>query len=265
MHRIALGIEYDGSPYSGWQIQSSSNLETVQGKIEEALAKVADQRIKTFCAGRTDAGVHATSQVVHFDSLINRGVKAWTTGVNSLLPPSIRVRWARDVSQSFHARFSATARRYQYLLYSQKTKTPLLWQKAVQIQESLDIHLMNQAALAIVGEHDFSAFRAAGCQSKTALRCVVAANWYTRGPFIIFDVQANAFLLHMVRNFVGAFLEVGKGSKGVEWISELLKGKDRSLGGVTAPPDGLYLVGVNYTATHKIPDSVSFPLFLLET
>ena len=265
MHRIALGLEYDGSPFSGWQIQSSSEIETLQGRVEEALSKVADQPIKTFCAGRTDAGVHATNQVVHFDSLIDRGAKAWTIGVNSLLPPSIRVRWAQDVDESFHARFSATARRYQYLIYSQKIKSPLLWQKAMQIHEGLDISLMNQAAHALIGEHDFSAFRAAGCQSGSAIRRVIAAKWYKKGAFIVFDVQANAFLLHMVRNFVGAFLDVGRRRKGVGWISELLDGEDRSLGGATAPPDGLFLVGVDYPVIHNIPKNVSLPLFLLET
>ena len=265
MHRIALGLEYDGAPFSGWQIQSSLELETLQGKVEEALSKVANQPIKTFCAGRTDAGVHATNQVIHFDASINRGSNAWTIGVNSLLPPSIRVRWAQDVDESFHARFSAIARRYQYLIYSQKIKSPLLWQKAVQIPEELDVSLMNQAALALIGEHNFSAFRAAGCQSRSSQRNVMAANWYKKGPFIIFDVQANAFLLHMVRNFVGAFLDVGRGRKGVEWISELLDGKDRSLASATAPPDGLFLVGVDYPAIHNIPANVSLPLFLIET
>ena len=265
MHRIALGLEYDGAPFSGWQIQSSSELETLQGKVEEALSKVANQPIKTFCAGRTDAGVHATNQVIHFDASINRGAKAWTIGVNSLLPPSIRVRWAQDVDESFHARFSAISRRYQYLIYSQKIKSPLLWQKAVQIPEELDVSLMNQAALALIGEHNFSAFRAAGCQSRSSQRNVMAANWYKKGPFIIFDVQANAFLLHMVRNFVGAFLDVGRGRKGVEWIAELLDGEDRSLASATAPPDGLFLVGVDYPAAHHIPENLSLPLFLIES
>ncbi|MBE65454.1 MAG: tRNA pseudouridine(38-40) synthase TruA [Gammaproteobacteria bacterium] len=265
MHRIALGLEYDGAPFSGWQIQASSNLETVQGKVDEALSKVADQTIKTFCAGRTDSGVHATNQVVHFDSSINRGSKAWIFGANSHLPPSIRVRWAQDVDESFHARFSATARRYQYLIYCQKIKSPLLWQKALQTSQGLNISGMNQAALALLGEHDFSAFRAAGCQSRTSQRRVIAANWYKKGSFIIFDVQANAFLLHMVRNLVGAFLDVGKGIKGVEWISELIESQDRSLGSVTAPPDGLYLVGVDYPVIHNIPENVSLPLFLHET
>lgn len=265
MHRIALGLEYDGAPFSGWQIQSSSNIETVQGKVEGALTKVADEPIKTFCAGRTDAGVHATNQVIHFDSSINRGVKAWTIGVNSLLPPSIRVKWAENVDNSFHARFSATARRYQYLVYCQKIESPLLWQKALQIPGELDISLMNQAAVGLIGEHDFSAFRAAGCQSRSSKRCVIAANWYKKGSFVIFDVKANAFLLHMVRNFVGAFLDVGRGNKSVEWISELLAGGDRSLGSATAPPNGLYLAGVDYPAIHDIHKCLSLPLFLLET
>jgi len=264
MHRIALGLEYDGATFSGWQAQSSPQLETVQGRLEAALSRIAAHPIKTICAGRTDAGVHAINQVVHFDSRVNRGEKAWSTGVNSLLPPSIRVIWARDVDSEFHARFSATARNYKYLVYCQKTERPMLWKRALRVSQKLDISAMNEAVACLVGEHDFSAFRAAGCQSKSANRRVIDANWTVRGAFAIFNIKANAFLLHMVRNIVGSSLDVGRGIRESDWFLELLDDGERSSAGVTAPSDGLYLVGVDYPKTHCIPKGMTLPLFFSE-
>ena len=262
MYRFALGVEYDGAGYCGWQKQVSINLETVQGKLEEALSRVANYSIRTTCAGRTDSGVHATNQVVHFDTPVDRGNKAWIVGVNSLLPPSIRVTWVKAVDQSFHARFSATARRYKYLIYCQRVESVFLRKKAVWIKEELDLKLMNDATGVLLGEHDFSGFRAAGCQSRSSRRFVMEASWYRSREFTVFDVKANAFLLHMVRNLVGAFLDVGNGAKDVNWISEVLGGRDRSAGSVTAPPDGLYLVAVDYPDLHMLPTGMSTPLFL---
>jgi len=264
-YRIALGVEYDGSPYSGWQHQKSSKILTVQGHIDAALSKIANTGIKTTCAGRTDAGVHATNQVVHFDSSIDRGIKAWTTGVNSILPKSIRVLWAKPMEPDYHARFSAQARRYNYVFYHREIAPALLSSRVTHVRGSLNAALMHEASQALLGEHDFSAFRAAACQSKTSNRRIISTRCYQRGPFTIFDVKANAFLLHMVRNLAGALLEIGRGKKEVAWMSELLASRDRKLGGLTAPPDGLYLVSVDYPSKYKIPQGQHLPIYLKES
>lgn len=262
-HRIALGIEYDGSTYSGWQKQKFPQQETIQQYIETALSKVADRDVLVNCAGRTDAGVHATCQVVHFDTEIDRGVKAWTHGVNSMLPRSIRVVWARAQEDDFHARFSALSRRYMYLMYQRDTQSAMLHGRASYIRQRLDEGLMHAAAQHFLGEQDFTSFRAAGCQSKTAMRNVMHANVYRRGGFLIFDVKANAFLQHMVRNMVGTLLQIGRGDKDPDWVAELLSLQDRTLAASTAPPDGLYLVGVEYPEICGLPSEISAPDLLL--
>ena len=260
LHRIALAVEYDGSAYSGWQRQLSPELATVQSELESALSQVANLTIVTTCAGRTDAGVHASCQIVHFDTPIDRGDKAWTQGVNSLLPPSIRVIWSAKVGADFHARFSAIARRYHYLLKPGRVASAIHAGKLTHVRGELDLNAMNQAAQYLLGEQDFSAFRAAGCQSKTPYREVIAANLQRRSELIVFDIQANAFLQHMVRNIVGALLEVGRGQRDPEWIRQLLDGKDRTQSGIAAPPDGLYLVQVDYPATFALPATSRIPL-----
>lgn len=262
-HRIALGIEYDGSTYSGWQKQKSPQQETVQQYIETALSKVADRDIVVSCAGRTDAGVHATCQVVHFDAEIDRGEKAWTQGVNSMLPRTIRVVWSRKQDSDFHARFSALSRRYLYLMYQRKTQSAMLYGRASYIRRELDEVSMHEAAQHFLGEQNFTSFRAAGCQSKTAMRNVMHANVSRRGGFLIFDVKANAFLQHMVRNMMGSLLEVGRGNKDPAWIAELLSLQDRAQAAPTAHPDGLYLVGVEYPKSCALPSEISLPDLLL--
>lgn len=262
-HRIALGIEYDGSAYSGWQKQKSPQQETVQEYIEAALSKVADSDVVVNCAGRTDAGVHATCQVVHFDAEIDRGVRAWTKGVNSMLPRSIRVVWSRQQSPDFHARFSALSRRYLYLMYRRDTPSAMLHSRATYIRKELNEAAMHEAAQHFLGERDFSSVRAAGCQSKTAMRNVMHANIYRQGGFLIFDVKANAFLQHMVRNMVGSLLEVGRGEKDPAWIAELLSLKDRTQAAPTAVPDGLYLTGVEYPNSCELPSEMCPPYLLL--
>lgn len=262
-HRIALGIEYDGSPYSGWQKQKFPQQETVQEYIETALSKVADRNIVVSCAGRTDAGVHATCQVVHFDTEIDRGAKAWTQGVNSMLPRTIRVVWSRTQEGDFHARFSALSRRYLYLMYQRETQSAMLHGRASYTRRSLDEVSMHAAAQHFLGEQDFTSFRAAGCQSKTAMRNVMHANVYRRGGFLIFDVKANAFLQHMVRNMMGSLLQVGRGDKGPAWIAQLLSLQDRARAAPTALPDGLYLVGVEYPQSCALPSEISQPDLLL--
>ena len=260
--RIALAIEYDGTIYSGWQRQASSELPTVQSALERALSQVADKEITTTCAGRTDAGVHATCQVIHFDSPVDRGRKAWTMGVNSLLPETIRVHWAQTVDAEFHARFSATARQYFYIIYCSKVSSAVLHNKVTHSRDELNYEVMNKAAQTLLGEQDFSSFQAAGCQSKSPNRFIEHARVFMQGTFLILDIKANAFLQHMVRNIAGSLLEIGRGEHGSDWIRELLVAKDRTLAGVTASPDGLYLVGIDYPTKFALPTTRMQPLFL---
>lgn len=262
LYRFALEVEYDGSSYSGWQRQFSPQLPTVQGYLEEALSRVADAPITVFCAGRTDRGVHATGQVVHFESPVERSSKAWVLGTNSGLPVSIRVRWAQPVSVDFHARFSALARRYLYLIYEEDLLSTHLFGRATRVADSLNIEAMQQAGRLLEGEHDFSAFRAAGCQSNSPWRCVHWLRVLHHHRFIVVDIQANAFLQHMVRNIVGMLLEVGKGAREPDWAGELLSGRDRTAGAMTAPAHGLYLVRASYPGQFNLPESSLGPLFL---
>jgi tRNA pseudouridine38-40 synthase len=261
-YRIALGVEYEGTHYSGWQRQLSPLQETVQQHVERALSQIANRQVSVICAGRTDAGVHATCQVIHFDCAIDRGTKAWVVGSNSLLPDSIRILWAKNVSADFHARFSATSRRYFYLIYQRKIASVMFAGRISHERAPLDLDAMNAAAQFLPGERDFSAFRAAGCQSKSANRNIMHARLYQEGSLIVFDIQANAFLQHMVRNIIGSLLVVGRGQQSPGWIDELLQGKDRSRAGKTASPHGLYLVGVNYPPQFEIPGEFSAPGFL---
>ena len=260
--RIALAIEYDGEAFSGWQKQASPELPTVQGALEQALSQVADMTIRIVCAGRTDAGVHASCQIAHFDTPVDRGDKAWVMGVNSLLPRSVRVLWSKQVGEEFNARFSATARRYYYVLHVAKIASAILKDKVSHSYQQLDYLAMHEAAQALVGEQDFTSFRAAGCQSTSPNRCIQHAHFLKQGPFLIFDIKANAFLQHMVRNIVGSLLEIGRGEQAVTWIADLLAAKDRALAGVTAPPDGLYLVAVDYPEKHALPVTARLPVFL---
>jgi tRNA pseudouridine38-40 synthase len=256
--RIALRVEYNGAKFSGWQKQKSPLLATVQGALEGALSKVADSTIVVICAGRTDSGVHATSQIVHFDTPIDRGIKAWVLGVNSLLPPTIRVTKALVVDDKFHARFSAVYRRYNYVLHTRSIASALVADLVTTQRRNLDIDAMNSGAQFLLGEHDFSSFRAAGCQSKTANRCIIEASFSEYGEFLVFSICANAFLQHMVRNIMGSMLAVGRAEKSPEWIEGLLAAKDRTQAAITAPPQGLYLVEVGY------PENILSPAKLVK-
>ena len=259
MTRIALGIEYCGSAYSGWQRQR--HVSSVQQTLELVLSKIADEAIETQCAGRTDAGVHASGQVVHFDVQQQRPLKAWTMGVNSQLPDDIAVRWAQVVPDNFHARFSATARRYRYIIDNKPCRPGIFNQGFTHVFVPLDASLMHQAAQALVGEHDFSAFRAVHCQSHTPFRCVEAVSVVRHGDYVVVDITANAFLHHMVRNIVGSLLEVGKGQASVTWLGELLAGRDRTQAAATAKAHGLYLVDVRYPAEFALPSPLIGPMF----
>lgn len=260
--RYALGVEYNGASFSGWQRQLSPVLPTVQGALEQALAFVANAPVALSCAGRTDAGVHGCGQVVHFDCPTQRNEKAWVMGTNTRLPAEIRVQWAREVPSDFHARHSALSRRYRYVIHCGKVKPTVLIGQLTNIPDPLDVQLMHQAAQSLVGEHDFSAFRAAGCQANTPVREVRFVDVRQQGRFIVLEIEANAFLQHMVRNIVGTLLQVALGRQPVSWVADVLAGRDRRRSGITAPPDGLYLVGVQYPPRFALPELPYGPCFL---
>ena len=239
----ALGVEYDGGAYSGWQRQCHAP--SAQQELETALSQVADQPVKTIAAGRTDAGVHATKQVVSFVCTAQRPLKAWREGVNSLTDDSIKVRWARAVEVDFHARRSASGRRYLYLFRADAAPTPLCDRLAWRVPP-LNADAMHQAGQYLVGEHDFTSFRGAACQSRSSHRNVRWLAVRAVGSLVVLDIQANAFLLHMVRNIAGALAQVGDGRRPAGWIDECLQAGNRRLIGRTAPAQGLYLVDVLY-------------------
>jgi tRNA pseudouridine38-40 synthase len=249
--RIALGLEYDGSAFAGWQTQPQGN--TVQDALERALAEIAGAPVRVACAGRTDAGVHATAQVVHFDAPAARPENAWVRGVNAHLPDSVAVRWARQVADDFHARFSARSRSYRYVLYNHAVRPALLAGRVGWFHLPLDLEAMRAGAALLLGEQDFSAFRAAECQARSPVKTLHEAALRREGDCIVFDFRASAFLHHMVRNMVGALVYVGKGAHAPEWIAELIARRDRSLAAPTFSPHGLYLSGVEYEARWQLP------------
>ncbi|MCL2831247.1 MAG: tRNA pseudouridine(38-40) synthase TruA [Betaproteobacteria bacterium] len=257
--RIALGLEYDGSAFYGWQTQPGG--QTVQDTLEAAISSIAAEPLRVVCAGRTDTGVHATAQVVHFDTGAARPPEAWVRGVNALLPPTVAVRWMREVPQEFHARFSARARHYRYLLLN-RPQRPGLWHgRAGWFHRPLDLAAMQEAAALLEGEHDFSAFRAAQCQARSPCKHLYRAEVRREADFLIFDFAANAFLHHMVRNMVGSLVYVGKGKYPPAWIAELLSAANRNLAAPTFAPDGLYLSGVEYEPHWGFPGMEERALF----
>ncbi|MDH3000026.1 tRNA pseudouridine(38,39,40) synthase TruA [Chelonobacter oris] len=260
--KIALGIEYDGSRYFGWQRQQS--VKSIQQDLELALSKVAAHDVTVFCAGRTDSGVHATGQVVHFETDAVRQPQAWTLGVNANLPADIKVKWAMPVAQTFHARFSATARRYRYLIYNSPLRPAILVNGLTHYHQELDHEKMHLAGQALLGELDFSSFRAAQCQSHSPWRNVHHLHVSRFGRYVMIDIQANAFVHHMVRNIVGSLLEVGNGNHPPEWIGWLQRQKDRTLAAATAKAAGLYLVDVIYPQAFGLPKTALGPLFLAD-
>jgi tRNA pseudouridine38-40 synthase len=249
--RFALGVEYDGSDFSGWESQPRQR--TVQSTLETALARVADDSIETVCAGRTDAGVHAMAQVVHFDSVAERAPHQWVMGTNSNLPGDVSVRWANPVDQTFHARYSAVCRYYRYVILNRRQRPALLRQRAAWERCPLQVAAMGAAGAYLLGEHDFSSFRAAGCQAKSAVRRVVDLQVRRRGDLVFIDIAANAFLQHMVRNVAGVLMEIGKGKQEPAWVEELIEARDRTRAGATAPPQGLYLSRIDYPPEHGLP------------
>jgi tRNA pseudouridine38-40 synthase len=254
--RIALGVEYDGSPYCGWQSQTEG--ETIQDTLQYALSQIAgdqsaDEKISVVAAGRTDTGVHALEQVVHFDTQAERPLTAWVRGVNALLPDSIAVRWAHPVPDEFHARFSAHGRSYRYLLINRAVRSAIQAGKVGWYHAPLDVTAMQTAALCLLGNHDFSAFRAAECQAKSPIKHLQQLDIRKQGDMLIFDVSADAFLHHMVRNIVGCLVYVGKGKYPPAWLAEVLAGRERSFAAPTFAPDGLYLRRIQYEAKWGLP------------
>lgn len=260
--RIACRIEYDGSGYNGWQAQPHPGSRTVQQTLEAALSEIAAVSLRVHCAGRTDSGVHGHAQVIHFDAPTARSCKAWVIGSNTCLPPDIRVHWAQPVPPDFHARFSARARRYRYVIANTTIRPALLGRQLSWQRQPLDVERMHAAARFLSGEQDFSAFRAASCQSSTPYRCVDHCEVSRHGDLVVIDIQANAFLHHMVRNIAGSLMAVGIGTREPLWIEELLSGRDRTRAADTAPAAGLYLVDVLYPERFGLPPTPPGPLLL---
>lgn len=261
MQAVALGVSYYGAPFSGWQRQADAP--SVQEALETALSKVASSQIEIFAAGRTDKGVHATGQVVHFHSEIHRRLEAWLCGTNHFLPQSIAVDWAIEVPEDFHARFSALKRRYRYILYNHRVRPALLRNNIAWYSYPLNIDNMKAALPAFLGEHDFSALRSSECQARSPIRTIEDIRLYQKQAFLILDITANSFLHHMVRNIMGILLTIGRDLKPSSWVAEVLASKDRTQASITAPAEGLYLVDVKYPERFDLPFNPIGPSFLI--
>ncbi len=256
--RIILVLEYDGSRYCGWQSQPQGC--SIQDALEVALSQIAKEDILVITAGRTDAGVHALYQVVHFDTCVKRPISAWIRGVNALLPDDIAVLWATEASEQFHARYSAVERRYLYLLLNQPVRPAIHSKKVGWYHQPLALEKMRIAGETLLGEHDFSYFRAAECQAKSPVRTITQLNISRQGNLLVFDLRANAFLQHMVRNIIGCLVYIGKGKYSPEWMSELLESCDRAYAAPTFSPAGLYLAGVVYDSVWPMPRLTDLPI-----
>jgi len=250
--RVAAGVEYCGADFYGWQKQSGQR--TIQGCVESALSGVADHLVQVQCAGRTDAGVHAVQQVIHFDTTSKREPHSWVLGTNSNLPADIRITWVKPVEQAFHARFSAKARKYKYIILNRPVSTALYHRRLSWEYRHLDESRMALAAADLIGQHDFTSYRAASCQAKSPVRTINKLDVSRDGDLILIDVEANAFLQHMVRNIAGVLMMIGTGKEQIGWAKQVLMATDRTVGGITAPADGLYLVNVYYDISFSIPE-----------
>jgi tRNA pseudouridine38-40 synthase len=257
LQRVALGLEYAGDTFWGWQRQPSGP--TVQASVEAAMSAIGGMSIVVSAAGRTDTGVHATGQVIHADVPADRPISAWVRGVNSHLPDTVTVNWAVPVSTEFHARFRATGRAYRYLLLNRATRPGIEHGRVGWHHRPLSVEQMRRAAVALIGRHDFTSFRAAECQARTPVRDLRALAISRRGEYLVIDFEADAFLHHMVRNLVGSLVAVGNGSRPPEWIVEVLGARDRRQAAPTFAPDGLYLSAVTYDAHWGLPNGASFP------
>lgn len=260
--RVAAIVEYHGANFHGWQRQKHHPEPTIQAALEDALSRVANEPIAVVCAGRTDAGVHASTQVIHFDTHAQRRPHNWMMGVNTYLPDGIALRWISDVDDSFHARFGATSRRYRYLIFNKEIKQGLMHDQLTWCRFQLDENKMHEAAQALKGEHDFTSYRAKDCQAKSPVRTIQDISVRRYGDIVMIEVQANAFLYHMIRNIAGVLMPIGMERKPIEWCRELLAQRNRALGGVTAPSAGLYFVGVEYPEQYQIPSQAWGPVFV---
>jgi tRNA pseudouridine38-40 synthase len=255
--RIALGLQYDGAGYHGWQKQPE--LKTVQATLEAALSEIAHHPIQAVCAGRTDTGVHASGQIVHFDTTVRRDKAAWIYGTNSILPHNIVVLWAREIDENFHARYKATSRHYRYLLCNRPIRPAYGHHCVSWHYEKLNHELMAEGANYLIGEHDFTSYRAVGCQASSPIKTITRLSIVRHGDLIMIDLVADGFLHHMVRNIVGVLLQIGTGKQAPQWTDEVLRACDRRQGGVTASPYGLYLANVYYPEQFEIPE-ISLPM-----
>ncbi|MDO6564205.1 tRNA pseudouridine(38-40) synthase TruA [Amphritea sp. 1_MG-2023] len=262
--RYALCVEYAGGNYRGWQTQKEKDVASIQETVEQALTKIANAPVAVVCAGRTDACVSGTYQIIHFDTYADRPDRAWVMGTNTQLPDDIAIRWAKRVDDSFHARFSALERRYRYIIYSSSVKPALLSKGVTWTHKQLDLSRMQAAADFLVGKHDFTSYRAVACQAKSPVREVKQMDVYQAGELIVIDVRANAFLHHMIRNFAGVLMTIGSGEAEPRWAKQVLDARDRRKGGVTAPPYGLYFVDVKYPDEYGLPKSTLGPYFLTQ-
>jgi len=260
VRRFAAAVEYDGSQFCGWQRQSHSP--AVQSVVEQALSSVANEPVVVACAGRTDTGVHGVNQIIHFDTAASRQPRNWLLGANTRLPDTVRFHWVGEVAGRFHARFTATARTYRYIISNEPVRPALFRGLLTWCKAPLDAAAMDRAAQHLLGENDFTSFRSAGCQSRSPFRCVDAVRVWRQRQLVIIEITANAFLHHMVRNIAGVLMAVGRGERSESWAEELLALRDRTKGEVTAPPDGLYLVEVAYPAEFGVPVFEPGPVFV---
>ncbi|MEH6346478.1 MAG: tRNA pseudouridine(38-40) synthase TruA [Bermanella sp.] len=261
VQRWVAGVEYNGALFKGWQTQIHHPGRSVQASLERALSKVANHEVNVVCAGRTDAGVHASAQVIHFDSDAKRSEHGWKMGINTNLPDGVCVDWVRAVDSDFHARFSAVARRYRYFIMNKPVKPGLMHDQVTWWRRPLDAQKMHEAAQALVGKHDFTSFRASDCQANHPNRTVIDISVKRMKDWVVLEVCANAFLYHMVRNIAGVLLPIGQGSKPVEWCQDVLQAHDRTQAGVTAPGGGLYFVDVDYPDYPDLPINNTGPAF----
>lgn len=257
--RLAAGVEYDGSGFFGWQRQRQSP--TVQECLETALGRVADHPVTVHCAGRTDTGVHAVCQVVHFDTGAVRRERSWVLGTNTHLHPGVTLLWTREVDDDFHARFRATRRQYRYRILNRWVRPAIDRGRVAWIRHPLDAQRMHEAAQALIGEHDFSSFRAVGCQAKSPVRTIHRMAVTRQQQEIVIDIEANAFVYHMVRNIAGTLMAIGRGERPIAWAGEVLAARDRTVAGITAPAEGLYFMAPSYPGYPELPtdQAVGFP------
>lgn len=261
MQRYAIGIEFCGTNYRGWQTQQAGIL-SIQETLEHSLSRVANHPVVLHGAGRTDAGVHATNMVAHFDSASERSDYGWIRGTNSQLPDDISIQWIQRMDMAFHARFKATARRYRYVIYQAAQKPALLYRQVTHVRHPLDIKAMQHAALKFEGTHNFESFRAAACQSNQPVRHVKHCRFTAHGPFLVLDIEADGFLHHMVRNIVGCLLDVGQGVHDIDHIDQIFAAEDRKAAGITAPADGLYFIQATYPEHFQLPQVMLGPQWL---